>query len=194
LAEARLIRPVSSGAIRWAHVRLETLVGVAAGAAAARAFAALPAGMTALVGAFLAAVLVVLAAIDLERRIIPNRIVLPALAIVLVARMSASPGRTGEWIGAAGLAIVVLMLPRLIDPAAIGMGDVKLAALIGAALGWTGLIALAVGFASTLPVAGYVIAKRGIAARKTALPLGPFLAFGALILMFIPYGAGLAPS
>ena len=194
MAEARLIRPANARTIRGAQIRVDTVVGVVAGAAAARAFAALPAGMTALVGAFLAAVLVVLAAIDIERRVIPNRIVLPALAVVLVARISASPGHAGEWIGAALLSAAVLMLPRVLDPAAIGMGDVKLAALIGAALGWTGLIALAIAFASTVPVAGYLIAKRGIAARKTALPLGPFLAFGALILMFIPYGTGLAPS
>lgn len=147
--------------------------------------------MTAVVGAFLAAVLVVLAAIDIERRIIPNRIVLPATAIVLVARISESPTRAGEWLGAALLAGALLALPRLRNPAAIGMGDVKLAALIGAALGWGAFVALAIGFVATIPVAAFLVVQRGPAARKIPLPLAPFLALGALIVMFIPYGAGL---
>jgi leader peptidase (prepilin peptidase)/N-methyltransferase len=165
-------------------------VAAVAGTVAAFAFRSLPFGPSALIASFAAAVLVVVAATDLERRIIPNRIVLPATAILLVARIAVSPGRTLEWTAAAVLAAVVLLLPRLRNPAAMGMGDVKLALLIGVALGWSVFLALAIGFACIVPVAVFLIARRGLAARTTPIPLGPFLALGALFVLFTPYLTG----
>jgi prepilin signal peptidase PulO-like enzyme (type II secretory pathway) len=159
-------------------------------AVAAAAFAAFPLGPSAFIAGFLAAVLVVVAAIDIERRIIPNRIVMPATAIVLVVRLAFFPGRALEWAGAAVLAGLLLLLPRLRNAAAMGMGDVKLAILIGAALGWGAFVALPVAFACIVPAAVFVVARGGLAARKAPLPFGPFLALGALFVLFIPYLTG----
>ena len=138
-----------------------------------------------LVFAFFAAVLVVLAVIDLRTRRLPNRIVLPAAALVLAAQIAIAPDRALEWtLGAAG-AFTFLLVAALVNPAGLGMGDVKLALLLGAALGWGVAPALFIGLAAA-SVAGIVlIARGGWAARKTAIPLGPFLALGGIAAIFI---------
>ena len=64
------------------------------------------------------------------------------------------------------------------------MGDVKLMLLIGAALGWSVAGALLLAFACVFPVALAIVIRGGAAARKTSLPFGPFLALGALIMLF----------
>jgi leader peptidase (prepilin peptidase)/N-methyltransferase len=169
------------------------------------AFAALVAGMLvlaiatlplnrAIVGAFGAVVLVVLSVIDIERGVIPNRIVLPAAGVVLVAQLALFPGRAPEWLLAAFLAAFVLLIPRLFQRAWIGMGDVKLALLVGALLGWGVLGAVLLGFLCTFPVAVAMLARDGVAARKASIPLGPFLSLGALIVLFGPHLAGLPGS
>jgi len=137
-----------------------------------------------LVLAFFAVVLVVLSIIDLRTRRLPNRIVLPAAAFVLVAQIAIAPDRALEWtLGAAG-AFTFLLIAALINPAGMGMGDVKLALLLGAALGWAVAPALFIGLAAA-SVAGLVlIARGGWAARKTAIPLGPFLALGGIAALF----------
>src|SRR5919198_351773 len=81
-----------------------------------------------LVGAVLAAALVVLTAIDLDRRLLPDVIVLPTLAIVLASQIAFYPDRTLEWILAALGAALFFFIPMLVYPPGIGMGDVKLAA------------------------------------------------------------------
>lgn len=148
----------------------------------------------AIVGAFAASVLVVLSAIDIERGIIPNRIVLPAAAIVLVAQIALFPGRALEWGLAAILAALVLMIPQLLNRAWMGMGDVKLMLLLGAALGWGVGGAVLVGLLCTFPVALLVLVRDGIGARKSTIPFGPFLSLGALIVLFSPHIAGLPTS
>jgi leader peptidase (prepilin peptidase)/N-methyltransferase len=155
---------------------------------AALAFAVYPTGPRSVLAAVFAAVLVVLAAIDLERRIIPNRIVLPATAIVLAAHIAIVPGRTIELILAPLAAALFLLLPNLLNSSAMGMGDVKLALLLGAGLGWGVFGALIVGFLAAIPFAVAVIVKGGAAAARTkTLPLGPFLAFGGLVILIVPH-------
>jgi len=141
-------------------------------------------GLTAdaLVAAFFCAVLVVISAIDIERRIIPNRIVLPATGVVLVAQTLLHPSL--EWILASFLAALFLFLPALIYPAGMGMGDIKLALLLGAMLGRDVGVALMIGLLSAFVPAVFLLATRGKAARKIALPFGPFLAFGGLVALF----------
>jgi leader peptidase (prepilin peptidase) / N-methyltransferase len=148
----------------------------------------------AIVGAFGAAVLVVLSVIDLERGVIPNRIVLPAAGVVLIAQLALFPGRASEWLLAAFLSAFVLLIPRLFQRAWIGMGDVKLALLVGALLGWGVLGAVLLGFLCTFPVAVALLLRDGAAARKATIPLGPFLSLGALIVLFGPNLAGLPGS
>jgi len=138
----------------------------------------------AFVAAFFVAVLVVLSVIDLERRILPNVIVLPAAAFVLGAQIALFPDRALEWTVATFGAAAFLFLAVLAYPQGMGMGDVKLALLLGAALGASVSIALLVGMLAALVPAGVLVARHGIAARKMAIPLGPFLALGALVALF----------
>jgi leader peptidase (prepilin peptidase)/N-methyltransferase len=159
----------------------------------ALAFAVLPLAH-AVVAAFTAAVLIVLSAVDIERGIIPNRIVLPAGAFVLVAQIALSPDRAPEWALAAVFAALFFLLPHLLSGAWMGMGDVKLALLLGAALGWQVAGAIVLAFLCVFPVALLILVRGGLAARKTTLPFGPFLSLGALIMLFGPPLAGFPVS
>ncbi len=134
------------------------------------------------VASFLCAALVAVSATDFERRIIPNRIVLPATAVVLAANTLLHP--SVEW-AAAGLgAALFLLLAALAYPGGMGMGDVKLALLLGVALGRTVPVALMVGTISALVPAAVLFARHGSAARKMKIPFGPFLALGAVVALF----------
>jgi leader peptidase (prepilin peptidase) / N-methyltransferase len=136
----------------------------------------------ALVAAFFCAVLVAVSAIDLEHRIIPNKIVLPAAAIVLAAQTALEP--SVEWALAALGCSLFLFLAVLAYPTGMGMGDVKLALLLGAALGRTAPVALMVGLLTAIVPAVVLFARHGSAARKMAIPFGPFLAFGGVVALF----------
>jgi leader peptidase (prepilin peptidase)/N-methyltransferase len=145
----------------------------------------------AVVAAVIAIVLVVVAATDLERRIIPNVVVLPATMLVLVARITIAPSRWAEWLGAAVGAALAFLLPNLINRSAMGMGDVKLAAFLGAGLGWGVIGAVVLAFFSIFPVAVGTLIRGGLAAGKSTLPFGPFLAFGGLVILIVPGLLGL---
>jgi leader peptidase (prepilin peptidase) / N-methyltransferase len=136
----------------------------------------------ALVASFFAAVLVVLSAIDLERRIIPNRIVLPAAALALVAQTAVRPSI--EWLLAGLGASLFLFLAALAYPRGMGMGDVKLVLLLGFVVGRTVSIALFAGMLLALVPSAVLFARHGAAARKMGIPLAPFLALGGLIALF----------
>jgi len=142
------------------------------------------------VAAVTGATLVVISAIDIERGIIPNKIVLPATAVVLVAQIVLFPDRAGEWALAALLAALFFLVPNVLSRKLMGMGDVKLALLLGAALGWQVVGAVALAFLCVFPVALLTLARGGLAARKTTIPFGPFLSLGALIMLFVPHLTG----
>ena len=135
-----------------------------------------------LVAAFVCAVLVAVSAIDLTHRIIPNRIVLPAFVIVLVANTLLEP--SPQWAIGALAASGFLFLTVLVYPAGMGMGDVKLALLMGAALGKTVGVALMLGLVAALVPATILLARHGSKARKMGIPLGPFLALGSVVALF----------
>jgi leader peptidase (prepilin peptidase)/N-methyltransferase len=65
-----------------------------------------------------------------------------------------------------------------------GMGDVKLALLLGVMLGWEVAVGLMVGMLAALVLGVVLIARNGMGARKTAIPFGPFLAFGSIVALF----------
>jgi leader peptidase (prepilin peptidase)/N-methyltransferase len=156
-------------------------------AAAAALAAPLRLGVTpyaVMVGGALA-VLVVLSAIDLQARILPNKILLPAMAAVLAGQLVFYPGNALESVVAAFGAVGLLLTPRLFNPAAMGMGDVKLAAFLGLLLGAEVLPALMLGFLATAPVLAMLLVTRGRAARRASIPLGPFLALGAAIVLLV---------
>jgi leader peptidase (prepilin peptidase)/N-methyltransferase len=127
--------------------------------------------------------LAVLSAIDLRWRLVPNRIVFPAFVAALAFQLALAPGHAVEWLGAAVAAPLVMLLPAIVDRRAVGMGDVKLAALLGAALGVRVLSALLIGAFAVVPVAIVLLLRRGPAARGTAIPFVPFLAFGAAAVL-----------
>jgi leader peptidase (prepilin peptidase)/N-methyltransferase len=146
----------------------------------------------ALVAALLSISLVVLSAIDIERGLIPNRIVLPATVAVLLCQLALFSDRGAEWLLAPIALAFVLMLPTMLGRAWMGMGDVKLVLLLGVGLGWGAIGAVMVGFVCVLPAALIVLTRNGLSARKSTLPFGPFLSMGALIVLFAPALAGLS--
>ncbi len=134
------------------------------------------------VGVFFCAALVAVSATDLRLRIVPNRIVLPAAAIVLVARLLIEPSL--EWPLSALGAALFLFAAALAYPKGMGMGDVKLALLLGAGVGRSVALALMVGMVAALVPAAVLLARHGSAARKMALPFAPFLALGGVVALF----------
>ena len=136
----------------------------------------------AVVASFFCVVLVVLSAIDIDRRIVPNRIVLPAAVVVLVAQTVLHP--SVEWLAAGLGASLFLLLAALAYPRGMGMGDVKLALLLGFALGRTVPVAMFAGMISALVPSAILFARHGSAARKMAIPFAPFLALGGLLGLF----------
>jgi leader peptidase (prepilin peptidase) / N-methyltransferase len=137
------------------------------------------------VAGFFIASLCVLSAVDIAERRLPNRIVLPSAAAVLLAQIALSPDRALEWILAAIGAALILLVPLLIRPAGLGMGDVKLALLLGAALGSAVITALFLGFLAAAAYALVLLARHGLVARRRTIPLGPFLAFGGIAALLL---------
>ena len=128
-------------------------------------------------------VLVELSRHDLERRIIPNRIVVPAWLAVLAAHLALHPHHWVEWLTASFGAGLFFLVIALAYPAGLGMGDVKLSLLIGALLGWAVLPALFLGTVASGIVAAAILFREGSEARKRAIPLGPFLAAGTIVVL-----------
>jgi leader peptidase (prepilin peptidase) / N-methyltransferase len=136
-------------------------------------------------GVTLVLMVVPAALIDLEYRIIPNRIT--ALGAVLAIGLgmaldpSGEPARLAAGAGAGGF----FLLAALAYPAGMGMGDVKLAGMLGLLLGAAVAPALLIALLSGVLLGVGVIARRGAAAgRKTAVPFGPFLALGGIVAVF----------
>jgi leader peptidase (prepilin peptidase)/N-methyltransferase len=143
-------------------------------------------GLTAdaFVAAFFCSTLVVLSAIDVERRILPDKLVLPAAAVVLAAQLVLHPSEWLEWILAPLGAAAFLFAALLAYPKGMGMGDVKLCLLLGAMLGKLVVVGLMIGMVAAFVPAVVLLARHGSAARKMAIPFGPFLAFGAIVALF----------
>jgi leader peptidase (prepilin peptidase)/N-methyltransferase len=134
------------------------------------------------VAAFFCAALVAVSATDVERRIIPNQIVVPAAAVVLAANTALHP--SVEWIAGGLGASLFLLVAALAYPAGMGMGDVKLALLLGVALGRTVPVAMFAGMLAALVPSVVLLARHGTAARKMGVPFGPFLALGGILALF----------
>jgi leader peptidase (prepilin peptidase)/N-methyltransferase len=138
---------------------------------------------------FLAAAGVLLAVVDLQHHLLPNRVVVPSIGIgavlLLVAALS-----DGNWEAllraalGAGVLFVVFLVLALISPRGLGMGDVKLAGLIGLYLGWIGwgavVVGAAAGFVIQALLALALLAGRRIGLRGE-LPFGPAMLLGAAV-------------
>jgi leader peptidase (prepilin peptidase) / N-methyltransferase len=131
------------------------------------------------------AVLATITLADLDLRVIPNKVLIAGailgLPLVLIADPDSAAQRGIAFAAAGG----VLLLIALAYPRGMGMGDVKLAALMGVFLGRAAAPGLLMGFLAGTIVGVALIAKRGAAARKQAVPFGPFLALGGLIALFV---------
>ncbi|MGC1164986.1 MAG: prepilin peptidase [Solirubrobacterales bacterium] len=118
---------------------------------------------------------------DLERRIIPNKILLVAAVLGVAITAVADPGSLPERGAAAVAAGGLLFAAALAYPRGMGLGDVKLAAVMGLFLGWDVAPAILVALLAGSVVGLAMIVRHGAAARKQAIPFGPFLALGGVV-------------
>lgn len=163
--------------------RLRLLAIVAAVGLVAACFAVFGASLEAVVGAAACLVLVAITVTDLEERRIPNRIIVPALAVALVVQTARDP--SVEWIVSAAAAGGFFLVAALIYPAGLGMGDVKLGAFLGAWLGRDVAIAFFAGSLLAVIPSIVILIRLGAAkGRKVGIPYGPFLALGGLVALF----------
>ena len=131
------------------------------------------------------AALVAITRIDLEHRIIPDRILAPLAVAALVLTAILEPHQLPERLVAATAAGGVLFLVVLAYPKGMGMGDVKLLAVMGLVLGRSVAPALLVALVAGTLVGVVIMAKRGVGeGRRTAIPFGPFLALGGVVGLF----------
>lgn len=178
-SNAPIRRPLLAGVQRSSRLPLVTAGTALLGGASGLVF-----GFTAeaLIAAFFCSVLVVVTRTDLEHRLIPNRIVVPGALLLLAARTLDDP--SVAWLLGALGAGVALFLIVLAYPKGMGMGDVKLAAFLGAGLGAPVIVALFIGFLAAFFPAAVLLVRHGRAARKRAIALGPFLALGGVVALF----------
>ena len=133
-------------------------------------------------GLVLVGVLVTVALIDFDHRIIPNRIMLPAAIAAVAIGIVTDPAGVPEQLIAGAAAGGFLLVFALAYPRGMGMGDVKLAAVLGLFLGRSVAVALLAGVVAGTVAGVLIMARRGVAdGRKTAVPFGPFLALGGVI-------------
>jgi len=118
---------------------------------------------------------------DLEQRIIPNKILIVGAAVGAAIAALADPGSLPERAAAAAAAGGLLFIAALAYPRGMGLGDVKLAATMGIFLGRDVGPAILVALLAGSLVGLGMIARDGAAARKTAIPFGPFLALGGVV-------------
>jgi leader peptidase (prepilin peptidase)/N-methyltransferase len=126
--------------------------------------------------------LVVVTGTDLTHRVVPNRVVLPAAVLVLVLMTAYDP--SPQWAVAGAGAFLFMLVAALAYPSGLGMGDVKLALLMGVALGRTVPVALLVGMFAALVPSVVLLVRHGAKARKMAIPFAPFLALGSVVALF----------
>ncbi len=125
------------------------------------------------------------ALIDLEHRIIPNRLTLLGAIVAIVLGTALDPAGEPERLIAGAAAGGFLLLAALAYPGGMGMGDVKLAGVMGLFLGRSVAPAILIALLAGVLYGGLVIARVGAqAARKTAVPFGPFLALGAIVAVY----------
>jgi leader peptidase (prepilin peptidase)/N-methyltransferase len=133
------------------------------------------------VAAFFVGVLMAVAVIDVRRRIVPNRLVLPATATVLAARTIVHPSIV--WLLAGLGAALFLLTAAVVRPGGMGMGDVKLALLLGVAVGRTVPVALLVALVAAAIPSAVLVLRHGAHGRAMAIPFAPFLALGGVVAL-----------
>jgi leader peptidase (prepilin peptidase) / N-methyltransferase len=137
-----------------------------------------------LLGLVLVGLLVPIALIDLDHRIIPNRLTALGAAAALAIGAATDLGGVPQQLIAGAAAGGFLLLAALARPGGMGMGDVKLAGMLGLFLGREVAVALLVALLAGTVVGIAIMARRGTAeGRRTAIPFGPFLALGGVVAL-----------
>ena len=127
------------------------------------------------------AALIALAGIDLDHKLLPNKIVYPLAAYGVIATLLVDRDDLVENLVSGAGAFAFLLAAVIAYPRGMGMGDVKLAGAMGLYLGASVIPALLVGFLSGSVVGIVILAREGAAARKKAIPFGVFLALGGIV-------------
>jgi leader peptidase (prepilin peptidase) / N-methyltransferase len=127
------------------------------------------------------ACLIALAGIDIDHRLLPNRIVYPMAVFGLLATLLVDRDDVVENLIAGAAAFAFLLAAVLAHPRGMGMGDVKLGGAMGLYLGLSILPAMLVAFLSGTIVGLVILTREGAAARKKAVPFGVFLALGGVM-------------
>ncbi len=136
-------------------------------------------------GLALVLMLVPVTLIDLDHRIIPNKLMLLGTVVSIGLVLATRPESLTEHLIAAAGAGGFLLLAALAYPAGMGMGDVKLAAVLGLFLGRSVGPAMLFALVAGSVVGAAIIARMGVKeGRKTGIPFGPYLAFGGLVGLF----------
>ena len=182
-AEATTPVPVTADAVPRRHVPELLAIGVAFALAAA-SFLHFGVGARGFISALFVVVLVLLSVIDIEQGLLPNRIVLPATGVILVLQLAFFPDQALEWIVATVGAGLFFLIAYLSYRAGLGLGDVKFAMLLGAGLGKGVVLGIFLGMFAAGIGGLVIIGRQGLDARKQTMPLGPFLALGAVISLF----------
>jgi leader peptidase (prepilin peptidase) / N-methyltransferase len=129
--------------------------------------------------------LVPIAFIDLDLRLIPNKLTLPGAVVAVVLTAVLESDKLVEHLIAGAAAFGFLFAAAVVYPAGMGMGDVKLAGMMGLFLGRAVGPAMLIALLSGSVLGAAIIARKGRAeGRKTAIPFGPFLAFGGLVGLY----------
>jgi leader peptidase (prepilin peptidase)/N-methyltransferase len=133
-------------------------------------------------GVLLVGVCAAATVVDLRERRIPNALTGPAALAALALGLALDPGGEVERVAAALLGGGVLLVLALVQPAGMGMGDVKLTGVIGLCVGQWVLLALIVGSLGGVLLGAGLAVRRGVrAAGRTQIAFGPFLALGGLV-------------
>jgi leader peptidase (prepilin peptidase)/N-methyltransferase len=162
------------------------LVELATGALFAAVVATQDDGARIVLGLLLVTALVPITLIDLDHRIIPNRITGPAAIAALVVIAALDPDFLLEAVigGVAGGGF--FFIAAVLYPRGMGMGDVKLAGVLGLYLGRAVAPAILIALIAGVVVGAAIIARKGAKeGRKTAVPFGPFLALGGIVAFFV---------
>jgi leader peptidase (prepilin peptidase)/N-methyltransferase len=130
-----------------------------------------------------AAMLIAVADIDIEHRIVPNRILAPLAVWAVAVSAIVQPGKLPELLIAGAAAFTFLLLAALIHPAGMGMGDVKLVGVMGLYLGLSVAPAMLIAFLTGSIVGIAIMVRAGSGGRKKGVPFAPFLALGGLVAL-----------
>lgn len=122
--------------------------------------------------------------IDLEHRIVPNRLIYPAIAVRLADVLILQPQAAMDYLAGGALGLLAFLIPLLVYPGGMGMGDAKLAAFIGLLLGLVRTVAAVwISFVLGGAVAALLLLT-GRKGRKDAIPFAPYLVSAALVVAF----------